>query len=362
MDALGDGGRTREPRRAPRLDPDKTKPMRSRNVGLGVDIDLSTVPTRGYATFRPAPRRCEKILAQWDGAAKKGMSPSDAAHLLGTSGFLLETACARVGRAALLPLVDRQHRSKGNSFTPAMARSRSFFRALLAGEAPRLPPLRMPIAPSATPPLLVYTDAAFSWRRKRKGQCDVAGRPREGYLPRSDPIPAPWQFNGELGMMIHDQLDGWTVVAAGRPDDGTVLGYMRRQRRTYIAQLEGLGALAPYYTFPARFAGRRVVHFIDNTVAQSALVHGYASDVDMADISNGFHLLAAGLRMSAYFDYVPSKANIADLPSRGEFAVPRALGAEVVSMRVPPHAMLTGPLERWLDLGAEYGSAKDWPT
>ena len=38
----------------------------------------------------------------------------------------------------------------------------------------------------------------------------------------------------------------------------------------------------------------------------------------MADIANGFHLLAAGLRMAAYFDYVPSKANIADLPSRGQ--------------------------------------------
>ena len=163
-------------------------------------------------------------------------------------------------------------------------------------------------------------------------------------------------------MMIHDPLDSWTVVAAGRPDMGTVRHYMARQRKTYIAQLEGLGALAPYYTFPARFAGRRVVHFIDNTVAQSALVHGYASSVDMADISNGFHLMAAGLRMAAYFDYVPSKANIADLPSRGEFAIPRALGAEVVSMRVPPHTMLAGPLEAWLDFGLEHGSGKDWPT
>ena len=74
-------------------------------------------------------------------------------------------------------------------------------------------------------------------------------------------------------------------------------------------------------------------------MAQSALVHGYASDVDMADISNGFHLLAAGLRMAAYFDYVPSKANIADLPSRGEFSVPRALAG----CRGSVHARSSGP-------------------
>ena len=39
------------------------------------------------------------------------------------------------------------------------------------------------------------------------------------------------------------------------------------ERRTYIAQREGLGMLPPYYTFPRGFAGRRVVHFADNTVA-----------------------------------------------------------------------------------------------
>ncbi|KOO31833.1 hypothetical protein Ctob_011203, partial [Chrysochromulina tobinii] len=162
-------------------------------MGLGVDIDLSTLPERGYATFTPTDRRRAKVLAQWDEASTHGISGASAAHLMGTSGFLLETACAR------------------------------------------------------------------------------------------------------------------------------------------------------------RFAGRRVVHFADNTVALSALVHGYSASVDMADISNAYHLLAAGLRTAAYFDYVPSAANIADLPSRGEFAIPRALGADVVEMRVPSHAMLTGPLEAWLE-------------
>jgi hypothetical protein len=282
---------------------------------------------------------------------------------MGTSGFLLETACARVGRAALLPLVDRQNHPGPTTFTPAMQRSHAFFRALLDGAKPRLPPLRIPIVADTTPPILVNTDAAFSWRRKRERDCDAQPRgAQEHFLPRDHPLPEPWQFNGELGMIIHDPTDGWTVMASGRPDIDTVRYYMRRQRRTYIAQLEGLGMLAPYYTFPQRFAGRRVVHFADNTVALSALVHGYSASVDMADISNAYHLLAAGLRTAAYFDYVPSAANIADLPSRGEFAIPRALGADVVEMRVPSHAMLTGPLEAWLEEGEQHGQHSDWPT
>ena len=363
IDALGDGGHRREPRRAQRLDPEKTKPMATRNMGLGVDIDLSTLPERGYATFTPTDRRRAKVLAQWEEASTHGISGASAAHLMGTSGFLLETACARVGRAALLPLVDRQNHPGPTTFTPAMQRSHAFFRALLDGAKPRLPPLRIPIVADTTPPILVYTDAAFSWRRKRERDCDAQPRgAKEHFLPRDHPLPEPWQFNGELGMIIHDPTDGWTVMASGRPDIDTVRYYMRRQRRTYIAQLEGLGMLAPYYTFPQRFAGRRVVHFADNTVALSALVHGYSASVDMADISNAYHLLAAGLRTAAYFDYVPSAANIADLPSRGEFAIPRALGADVVEMRVPSHAMLTGPLEAWLEEGEQHGQHSDWPT
>jgi hypothetical protein len=82
----------------------------------------------------------------------------------------------------------------------------------------------------------------------------------------------------------------------------------------------------------------------------------------MADISNAYHPLAAGLRTAAYFDYVPSAANIADLPSRGEVALPRALGADRVEIRVPSHAMLTGPLEAWFDEDEQHGQHYDWPT
>ena len=38
-------------------------------------------------------------------------------------------------------------------------------------------------------------------------------------------------------------------------------------------------------------AGRRVVHFVDNTVALSAIVHGYARKPDMAVLSNAYTLV-----------------------------------------------------------------------
>ena len=51
--------------------------------------------------------------------------------------------------------------------------------------------------------------------------------------------------------------------------------------------------------------GRKVNHFVDNTVALSALVHGYSGKPDLAKMVNAFYLQAAGLRTSVYFDYVP---------------------------------------------------------
>ena len=95
------------------------------------------------------------------------------------------------------------------------------------------------------------------------------------------------------------------------------------------------------------------MHFIDNTVAQSALVHGYRP------AWTGRHLqrltsrrLACAWRCTSTMCH---PANIADLFLRGEFAVPRALG-QVVSMRVL-RTRCAGPpaLEAWLERGLEHG-------
>ena len=79
-----------------------------------------------------------------------------------------------------------------------------------------------------------------------------------------------------------------------------------------------------YGTYPALFRGRKVLHFIDNTVALSALVHGYSGKPDLAKSVNVFYLQMPSLRAAVYFEYVPSKANIADLPSRRMFTLLRS--------------------------------------
>jgi len=62
--------------------------------------------------------------------------------------------------------------------------------------------------------------------------------------------------------------------------------------------------------------GRRVLHIVDNTSALSRAVHGYANEPDMANITNSLHMCDAMLGVDSWWEWVPSKANVADLPVR----------------------------------------------
>jgi hypothetical protein len=63
--------------------------------------------------------------------------------------------------------------------------------------------------------------------------------------------------------------------------------------------------------------------------ALSAAVHGYSKATDMENMTNELHLQLAKLQVSVWFEWVPSLANISDLPSRietsSEFAYYKAL-------------------------------------
>jgi len=88
--------------------------------------------------------------------------------------------------------------------------------------------------------------------------------------------------------------------------------------------------LCSVLTLGAKFLqNRQVVFFCDNTSALSAAVHGYSKATDMANMTNELHLHLAKLQISAWFEWVPSLANIADLPSRietsSDFAYYKAL-------------------------------------
>ena len=162
-------------------------------------------------------------------------------------------------------------------------------------------------------------------------------------------------MRGGLGVVIYDPVDHSYRYAMGELAWKELLSFWSPDHKTYIAQLEVLAAISAYFTYPELFVGRRVHHFIDNTIALSALVHGYSGKPDLAKMVNAFFLQLAGLRASVYFDWVPSKANIADLPSRGArdelimaLSGVRHAPDSRVTLRVPHVGHWMAPLESWI--------------
>ena len=70
----------------------------------------------------------------------------------------------------------------------------------------------------------------------------------------------------------------------------------------------------------------------------------------MAKLSNMLWLAAAAIGTRPWFEYVPSKANLADLPSRGEFELLERLGARRVhDVPLLGAADWHAPLASWME-------------
>ena len=105
----------------------------------------------------------------------------------------------------------------------------------------------------------VWTDAAFEPSERIPGRVAFVV-----FFPAEPGVREHWVY-GESDVPPE-------VMAKLCPDMGT-----------YIGQLEMLAAVAVYHSIP-ELAGRRVIHWIDNTGAVAALVKGYAAAPDSARI------------------------------------------------------------------------------
>jgi len=269
-----------------RLEPKKRKRSASVQEELGVECDLRKVATERVVLLAPTPARVADILADLQACQDAGeMSPATAERLFGRISFALTATIGAFGRAATQPLLQRAHephRRRAAPFTDAMRRMLEFFRAVL----PSLPPLAVQCGPghvSDMPPVIVYTDASYNERG----------------------------WSG-LGIVVIDGSDVWE---AGCRVPEWLLQWLR-PRGQQVNHLEEVAAVAARLTFPDVLHQRKVLHFIDNTVALSKAVHGYAKDPDMAAVVNSLHACDAALGIDAWFEWVPSHANVSDLPSR----------------------------------------------
>ena len=320
------------------LDRSKHDPMARAFTFVGVQHDLSQVH-RGCVSLKILPERAERVSSICTSilAANK-LFPAQSASLRGKLYFSCCTAFGRVGRAALQPLVQRQFsKSTAAALAPEEVHSLKFFIALLAAMPPRV----IDLASAKPDPVLVWSDASYENSVGRIGFVAffpwLAGESDRESLPACIlPHITRLPFSG----FVHsDAVLSPAFIALLAP------------KAQQIGQCELTAGIAPYLSLPDLFRGREVLHWIDNSSAGSALIKGYSGKPDSAHLTNIFHMFNCGLRARVWFEYVESKANVADLPSRGEFSyLLHELLSVAVPMRVPEPAEWDAPLSHWRDL------------
>ena len=104
-----------------------------------------------------------------------------------------------------------------------------------------------------------------------------------------------------------------------------MLDALFRPHEQYIGILENLAAQSVAFSVPSLLTDRLVLHFIDNQGALANMVSGSSADIDSRAIVFDTALQLARIKARAWYEWVESAANIADLPSRGDLSFSREL-------------------------------------
>ena len=292
--------------------PDKHRPPSTRPIFVGVLTDYTKVVSHGELAVSVDPRRRKSVLKLADATLEQdALTRTQSAKLAGKMRWALCPCFGRVGLALLRSL----HKVRAvESPLPADLREAVAGLRLLAD---CLPPRTLPVLAADEPPVVVFTDAAFEAGKGTLGV--VVKRPGRPLLWTACDCPASL-------LRAFAELDG--------------------QKSQYIGQLELLAALVAYTTFADELRGSQVIHWIDNESAVYALVKGYSGAADSARIVNLYHCCVAQLEVTPWIEYVQSEDNLADLPSRGDFALLQTLGGDGAfrAAVLPTLGSLVGPL------------------
>ena len=309
---------------------DKDVAAAASNPFLGVVSDLTRF-AQGEAFMRSKPSRIAKLLLAIEHFLETREAPLDPLSLFGKLEFTAGSAgYHRLGKAALSTLREwhRETRRRGSSpdgsLPVEVLEALQFFHTVL----PILPARRFTFGPGAStlPPFIVYTDAMYEPGSAVPARIGVA------YYDPADPDLAP--ARGETPSL-------WRHCSAAVP--ASLIAKLR-PRKQQIGPLETLGALVCYLSRPEQFRNRQVIHFIDNTGALFGMAKGYTRVVDAARMVHVFHSLCAAINAQVWFEFVPSGANLADQPSRGELELLSELGSTAFEAR-------------WPDMDASWASA-----
>lgn len=294
---------------------------------LGVITDFTHFSKLGKVRMHVPQARIDKVREMIaEAICTHELSAGAASSLCGKLQFCLAWGFGRFGRAAMGPLYQHAH-ARFVHIGAALEMSLQFFQTALMSLKAR------DICVKATgylPPILIWTDATGTNEGEDQPVIAFVARYPGGVIAPSDPV----------GVVV--QQPRWVHGYQAVPPE--VLGQLEK-RRQQVGQLELLAAASVYYSLSPWLHKRDVIHFIDNTAAASGMAKGYSYVIDSARIIHAFHALNVNLQTNVHFEWVKSEANIADMPTRNNFALLHEFGSQRVALLSPPMSSWRTPEE-----------------
>ena len=284
----------------------KDVPYATHNPFLGVVSDFSLFQD-GVVVMRSKPDRIARLIVDCSRFIAQGfMESGEGSSFVGKLEFTaLSAGSHRLGRAAIAALrrymkgCDTTH---SNPWWPQALEALQFFVVVLARLPPRMFRVRRPLPKRGK--ILLYTDAMYKW--VNGVEVSVIG------IAIYDPDPT----DGSPPRWVHAHAPVPEAMLAQWGD-----------RKTKIMLAEAIAPAVAVLSLPDLFRDREVVSFIDNTGALYAYARGSSRDVETSRLVHIFHACCAAMSVLVWFEYVPSGANLADLPSRGEFELLNEFGS-----------------------------------
>ena len=113
--------------------------------------------------------------------------------------------------------------------------------------------------------------------------------------------------------------------------DAEILKIFSKRNDDQIMGLELLGIAVGICTFAEMIRGRSLRVYCDNVGGERAMAAGSARSVDHNRLVHGMWMMSMRLGLSLWIERVPTKENIADLPSRESYELLEQVGGEHIS-------------------------------
>ncbi|CAE7578571.1 unnamed protein product [Symbiodinium sp. CCMP2592] len=269
---------------------EKGKPCSSSFDVLGLTLDLSQLQ-KGLVVLRNKPGRVEKILSEFDKVSEpEAITRHQIQVLHGLLNFAAGFYSGRVLKHLCYDLLEFLE-WRGPVAFQRLQKLSARVKHVLESMPPRVLSCNF-----ACESILVWTDGSWESGHAGIGACI-------------------WDPLKQCGHVLGGVAPSWAIESWKEDFDA------RDGEPQLICHIELLVLVAVRWMFQDQFLNRRVIMFVDNDAARYAILKGGSGSDGMNNLVQLFDLPDLKFPSLYWIDRVPSSSNIADGPSRDDFAL-----------------------------------------